>query len=309
MDPLEKIDEILNGIDAGADNDSGAVYINSVKNEFVLFNGRIEIPRLPVKEIDPASAADILASIARYIPAYMAGRRLASGISAAHQHSLRLARRLEGNLVDFVHLFRIDLKYGGGAGEILERGGTDYYPSYATDRVYFKSRLVPVEKEAAPGTGFLPVRLVDSTYTDSDQYFHTFAIFEETGNREATMEIHRRLDMRDIFPVSTSLYPFVEFEHFTACLNVPDPTAPELERAKAVFEPLFLHIYSRYRPLHDRFPRDKIEESFPELCPSAGGGAPGDGLRARLAEYFGGYSFHRDDELALKGWWRIDIVR
>jgi len=310
MDPGEKITQILNGIDAGAKNDTGDVYINSIKNEFVLLNGRVEIPRLPVKEIDPALAAGILASVARFIPAYLAGSYYARGISAAHQHSLVFARRVGGKLVDFVHLFRIDLRYGGGAGEILEKGGTDYYPAYATDRVYFKSRLVPVEKGAAFEAGLSPVRIMDSTYTDSDQYFHTFAIFEETGNRETTMEIHRRMDMQDIFPVSASLYPFVEFEHFTACLNIPDPTPAELREAADVYEPLFLCIYSRYRPLYDLFARERIGEFFPELLRlSAEGAVPGDYLRSRLAGYFGRYSFYRDDDLALKGWWRIDIER
>lgn len=310
MDPTEKITQILGGIDAGAKNYTGDVYINSIKNEFVLLNGRVTIPRLPVKEIDPALAADVLASVAQFIPAYLTGRHYTRGISAAHQHSLMFARRAEGKLVDFIHLFRIDLRYGGGAGEILEKGGTDYYPSYATDRVYFKSRLVPVEKGASFEGNFSPVRIVDSTYTDSDQYFHTFAIFEETGNREATMEIHRRMDMQDIFPVSVSLYPFVEFEHFTACLNIPDPTPAELREAAEVFEPMFLFIFSRYRPLYDRFPLEKIREFFPELLQSSADDAvPGDHLRSRLAEYFGRYSFYRDDDLALKGWWRIDIDR
>lgn len=309
MDPAEKIKHILNGIDAGAKNDTGDVYINSIKNEFVLLNGRIEIPRLPVKEIDLALAAGILASVARFIPAYLAGSYYSRGISAAQQHSLPFARRVEGKLVDFIHLFRIDLRYGGGAGEILEKGGTDYYPAYATDRVYFKSRLVPVEKGAAFEAGLSPVRIVDSTYTDSDLYFHTFAIFEETGNREATMEIHRRMGMQDIFPVSPSLYPFVEFDHFTSCLNVPDPTPAELQAAAEVFEPLFLHIFSHYRPLHDRFPLRRIEEFFPELRSFPDGAVPGEDLRSRLAGYFRRYSFYRDDDLALKGWWRIVIDR
>ncbi len=308
MDPVERIQGILDGINARASNDTGAIHINIIKNEFILLNGRIGIPRLPVKEIDPELAAGVLADIARFIPEYLGGRRFISGpVSAAHQHSLQFARRIEGALVDFVHLFRIDLRYGGGADEIIEKGGTDYYPAYHTDRVYFKSRLVPVLKGEASDADFSPVRLVDSTYTDSDQYFHTFAIFDDTSHREATMEIHRRMDMADMFPVSAALYPLVEFDHFTACLNVPDPKPAEIERAARLFEPLFLFIFARYRPLYDRFPREKIETAFPEFIFSTECVEFGEDARVGLRRYFGRYSFFRDDALALKGWWRIDI--
>lgn len=289
-------------------NDTRAIHINVIKNEFILLNGRIGIPRLPVKEIDQGLAADILSEIARFVPTYLGGRRLITGpVSAAHQHSLQFARRIEGALLDFVHLFRIDLRYGGGADEIIEKGGTDFYPAYYTDRIYFKSRLVPVEKSASSETDFLPVRLVDSTYTDSDQYFHTYATFDDTGYREATMEIHRRMGLADVFPVSPALYPFVEFDHFTACLNVPNPTPAEIAAAVKIFEPLFLYIFAKYRPLNERFPREEFEAVFPEIVLYTEGVELGDDARARIAGYFGRYSFFRDDELALKGWWRIDI--
>lgn len=308
MDQVKKIQGILDGMDGAARNDTGAVHINIIKNEFVLLNGRIGIPRLPVKEIDPGLAAGVLADIGGFIPEYLGGHRFIVGpVSAAHQHSLQFARRVEGALVDFVHLFRIDLRYGGGADEIIEKGGTDFYPAYYTDRVYFKSRLVPVEKSTEPETDFTPIRLVDSTYTDSDQYFHTYAIFDDTGYRETTMEIHRRMDMADVFPVSATLYPFVEFDHFTACLNVPNPTPAEVEEAARIFEPLFIYIFTRYRPLDGRFSREATGAAFPEMLSAAEGAEPGRDFRARIAGYFARYSFFRDDDLALKGWWRIDI--
>ncbi|RPI92916.1 MAG: hypothetical protein EHM32_08595 [Spirochaetales bacterium] len=308
MDMVEKIQGVLDGIDESVANDTGAIFINVIKNEFVLLDGRIGIPRLPVKEIDPGLAAGVLADVARFIPAYLGGRRFITGpVSAAHQHSLQFARRVEGAFLDFVHLFRIDLRYGGGADEFIEKGGTDFYPAYYTDRIYFKSRLVPVRKGAASEADFAPVRLVDSTYTDSDQYFHTYAIFDDTGYREATMELHRRIALDDVFPVSAAFYPFVEFDHFTACLNVPDPTPPEIAAAVKIFEPLFLYVLAKYRPLNGWFPRKEIEAVFPEILISSEGVELGGDARARIAAYFARYSFFRDDELALRGWWRIDI--
>jgi hypothetical protein len=220
-------------------------------------------------------------------------------------------KRLSGRCLDFVHMFKLDLRFGGGAADFIDPGNSNYYPSYFTDRFYYKSRLIPVMKEAERDgpEGFSAVRLVDSTYTESDQYFHTFAIFEDVNYKEITMEIHGKLGLPGVFPISLGLYPFIEYDYFTACLNVVKPSPGELEKALAVFEPLFLVICSRYRALDGLLAPGAVTDTFAGILSGEGNAMSltGEFLPA-VKDYFSRFSLYRDDELALKGWWRLDCA-
>ena len=305
MGAVERIADILNSIPAGARNNCGRVFINVMKNEFVVLNGRIEMPSISVKELDYDTALRIMPEIAAYIPEFLRGHGLMERrVPASEQHSLQFLRRLRGRVIDMLHLFTVNLRFGGGAAQIIKSGGTDFYPSYLTDRLYYRSRLVPAPQSPVGGE-FQPLRLFNAAHVESDQYFHTFAVFEDVDHREITREMYRRLDMRSAFSTSQELYPFIVSDYFTACLNVPQPTASELEEAGEVFEPLFLILGGAFgTPLDE----ERILEAFPgELVREGGRIAPGEVLGARAAKYFSRYSIYRDDELALKGWWRIDV--
>jgi hypothetical protein len=228
-------------------------------------------------------------------------------VPASEQHSLQFILPLSGTLMDFVHLYKIDLRFGGGSGEFIDRGNSDFYPSYYTDRLYYKSRLIPVK----PGTAsvFSPLRIFDSAYAESDQYFHTFAMFEDINYKEITREMHAKMDLRRVFPVSPELFPFVEYDYFTACLNVINPVREELEYALKIFEPLFYYIYGKYRDINEIAPPRRIVEAFPDtLLDEAGALHFVDKFMEILQAYFGRFSAYRDDDLSLRGWWRIDCV-
>ncbi|TAL33912.1 MAG: hypothetical protein EPN93_12825 [Spirochaetes bacterium] len=309
MNPLDQIRDMLKAIGPEARNKTGDVFINNIKNEFVLFQGEYEVGHVPVKELDYASAVGIVKGVAEFVPEYLAGHDLMRERKpAAEQHTLQFVKKLPGKFIDFIHIYKLDMKYGGGGGRVLEKGTTDRYPSFVTDRAYFKSELIPVVKSDKPAEdSFLPVRVFDLTYTESDQAFHTFAMFEDINYRELTRELHVRMDLEDVFPISLKLYPFIVYDYFTSCINVLRPTARELERACAVFEPLFLLVYSKYKSAEELLPAAKRESLFPGLLiPREDELAPTDAFTAQLREYFGRFRTVRDDELSLKGWWRID---
>lgn len=307
-----RIRQLLKGIGPAARNSADQVYINIIKNEFIVFDKKIAIPSIAVKELDYETASEITALAADIIPEFLVTHDLlADRVPPSEQHSIQFVKRLSGRCLDFVHMFKLDLRFGGGAADFIDPGNSNFYPSYYTDRFYYKSRLIPVMKEVGQDgpEGFSAVRLVDSTYTESDQYFHTFAIFEDVNYKEITMEIHGKLGLPGVFPISLGLYPFVEYDYFTACLNVVKPSPGELEKALAVFEPLFLVICGRYRRLDGLVAPGAVTDTFAGIL-------SGEGNAMRFTEeflpavkdYFSRFSLYRDDELALKGWWRLDCA-
>ncbi len=309
---IVRIRQLLKGIGPAARNSADQVYINIIKNEFIVFDKKIAIPSIAVKELDYETASEITAFAADIIPEFLVAHDLLTDrVPPSEQHSIQFVKRLSGRCLDFVHMFKLDLRFGGGAADFIDPGNSNYYPSYYTDRFYYKSRLIPVMKEAGQDRpeGFSAVRLVDSTYTESDQYFHTFAIFEDVNYKEITMEIHGKLGLPGVFPISLGLYPFIEYDYFTACLNVVKPSPGELEKALAVFEPLFLVICGRYRMLDGLVAPGAVTDTFAGILSGEGNAMSlTEEFLPVVKDYFSRFSLYRDDELALKGWWRLDCA-
>ena len=309
MKPADSIRKVLSEIKEPA-LAPGPVHINIMKNEFLTIEREVLIPHIPVKELDYGTALPVVQSLAPLIPGHLYGHELMEKrIPASDQHSLQFFKKVPGKLTDFIHLFRIDLKYGGGAEKIVEPGNPGKYPSYYTNHVYFTSRLIPQMQSAAnkEGRDFYPLRVFDSTYTESDQYFHSFAMFEDVKAGEMALEMYKRLGFEGLFPISPKLYRFINYDFFTFSLNIPYPDTTELERAADLYEPLFLMIYSRYReiaalPGHERI--EKFHEG--RLMLEGGVVAATAEFQEELSRFFARFSIHRDDELSLKGWWRID---
>lgn len=307
MNDVQKIQDILHAIQPDERNRAGSIYLNSIKNEFITFPGRIVIPKIPVKELPYNLSAGIVENLRKFFPEFLAGHSLLEKRRPATDlHSLQFIKPLRGKILNFTHFFKIDLRFGGDSSNVIEKGDTVNYPAYNTNRIYYKSRLVP-SMDAAPGD-FSPLRLIDSLEVDSDMRRRTFAMFDEVGSREMTKELLERLAL-DVFSTSKDLYPFVVFDLFTACFSVVNPLRGEIETALELFEPVFVILHGLYRDTVELAPRAKIESEF------AGTLAFQDGRPSatpeyieRLRGYFRRFKVSRDDELALKGWWAMEIT-
>ncbi len=312
MNSIQKIQNLLQGIDREKRNntDIDKVYINIVKNEFIIINERINIPKIPVKELEYKIAVPILKNLIEYIPEFLINHELlVDRKPASDQHCLHFIKKVKGRLINFIHIFKIYLKFEGDSQNIIERGDTDSYPSYHTDRIYYKSKLIPVSSvfEDNRKMDFEPIKLIESDYLESDQRLFTSAIFDEVNKKELTEDIINKLDL-DVFNISIDLYPFIEYDYFTSCFNVLCPSIKEIEEGAMIFEPSFLTLYSRYNDLTNLNDLteigDKFEDSisFDDKIPILK-----EEYVIKLKEYFERFSIYRDDDLSLKGWWRIDF--
>jgi len=306
MNAVQEIQKILSAIRPEEKNRAGGIYLNTIKNEFITFPGRVMIPKIPVKELPYQAAVKTVADLRQYFPEFLLGHALLEKRKpAADLHSLQFAMPMKGRLLGFTHFFKMDLRFGGDSSNVVEKGDTTLYPSYNTNRIYYKSRLIP----SVPGDGddFSPVQIFDEVTVESDMHFRTFAVFDEVGTRTITRELLERLAL-DVFSVSKELYPFVVFDFFTACFNVPYPTRAALDRALEIFEPLFFVLFGRYRSTDALAERDAILAAFPGRLEAAEGAlAPTALFIGEMKDYFRQYAIIRDDELALKGWWMLEI--
>ncbi|MEJ5361352.1 MAG: hypothetical protein WHV26_04755 [Spirochaetota bacterium] len=303
---VNQINNYIRLIDAHNVNKTGNIYINILKNEFIMLNEEIIIPKIPVSKLSYNEALPIAQTIIPLIPLFLLGHILLEERQPAHElHSLHFVRLLEGRCTNFYHVLRLDFKFGGDSSTILESGNNDFYPSYRTSRLYYKSRLVPTLKD--PSTPITPIKLIQSITTESDQYFHTYAIFDDIDTSDITSKFIKTLP--DIFSIPFNLYPFIVMDYYTACMNIPNPVPPELERAVTTFEPLFFIIASHFIPIDSIISLNDLEDNFSELIEIKNHElVPTPNLIQLSREYFNRYSLTRDEQCMLKGWWQLVIM-
>ncbi len=306
MEHIRKIQNIIDGISSDEKNREGGIFLNTIKNEFITFPGSITVPKIPVKELTCDIAAEMVKELRSFFPEFFIGHRiLMKRKPEADVHSVQFYRPIGGKALSFVHFFKIDLRFGGDSSNIVEKGDTASYPSYLTNRMYYKSRIVPAEK--IEENDFSAFRLLDSIEVSSDMRRHTFAMFDEVSMKDENKKLQELIDQR-IFATSQQLYPFFVFDFFTSCLNVPHPTEREIEKAVEIFEPVFLYFSGRYR--------GEIAggaEKALALHPSAfvingKDSALSAQFLDEMKRYFARYKIIRDDDLALRGWWKLAVA-
>ena len=306
MKDIQKINNIISSVTGK--NKTGEIYLNAIHNEFVKIKGEFIVPSIPVKEIDTASVLSILNNLSEYIPEYMANHVFSlNKLPPSEQYHIHLVQPLSGKIIPFVHILKFDMKFGGNPEGIVKPGTTDSYHSYRADRIYFKSRLVPGEiiySEKGHPSAVSAIKIKHADTLESDQHFHTFAVFDEIQDSELSLEYIDTVG-REIFTLNPSIYTFLSHDYMTCCMNILDPTQTKINEAVSIYEPLFLYILSSFRNISDIENIDRIESLFKNELLTAETIQLTEQFKARLKNYFSKYSLDRDDELVMKGWWRI----
>lgn len=296
--PSDRIRDIISGISPGELNRTEGVYLDEILNLFLKLKGEFTVPGISVKELDYGKGADLFEEVVKHTPqlfylhSFMEKRK-----PAAEEHSLHFYRPLEGKVVDFVHVIRINFRFTPGSGSIISQGNSDTYPSFRSDRLFYKSRLVPVEKGSHPEE-IESVRIKDYEAREADNRLFTSVVFDEEGTGSMSAELSRSAG-QGIFPFPAGIYPFVVYDYFTASLALPDPLPEVISRGAEIFEPLFFYIYSKYRSRDESF---SAAEAFPGSLREENGTLVFTGdYRSNLEKFFSRYSVYTDDTLMLNG--------
>jgi hypothetical protein len=266
----------------------------------------ISVPSIPVGELDYDAGVEITKSIIASIPEYLYKHSLLEKRKpSSEQHSLQFIKPVPGRLIDFVHILRFDFKLSPGYVRITGKGDNQTFPGYITDRIRFKSRLVPVLKGSDP-VHMDSLRLKSQLEVDTDGKRFTSVFFDEFSTAELSIDFSSKAG-NDIFLIPAKIFQFVSYDYFTACMNIPDPAVPILEKAAALFEPLFFYLYYQYRERGHEIKESQLAVLNDHLETGEGGVLQKPLLQNQMKDFFGRYSLYRDDDLLLKGLRKIDI--
>jgi len=314
---LETISKEIFQINNDEVNKTGKIFLNDLKNEFILLNGLIEIPKIFVGGLTDLQKIELTEIFIQYIPEFLKDHSLMIAPKPFVDNlSIHFAKQIKGKLFNYIHYFKIDLKFGGNPSTIIDKGGTDYYPSYKTDRLYYKSFLIPVENvkiEQDMIIDFESARVFSEIEITSDEQFHTFVLFQDINLNEKNDHILKKLNV-SIFPFSSNIYQFVAYGFFSVVFNVPKPDKSELLRAADIFEPILIKLYSDFNP--EKFSEiknmiiNKNDSSLiDDLVFNENSIILSGTFEEKASFYFSRYSIFRDDALALKRWRRFDIKK
>lgn len=300
-----KIKDILSRLSLNDFNRQEGIYLDEVLNLFLKLKDEFTVPGIPVKELDYIQGAVLFEEVIRQAPLYFYGHNfMEKRKPAAEEHSLQFYRKIEGLIVDFVHIIRVNFRFTPGSGSIISQGNSGTYPSYKTDRLFYKSRLVPVKKGSDPEE-IQSVKIKDADAQEADNRLFTSVVFDESSSGSMSVELSMKAGP-DVYPFPAKIYPFVFYDYFTACLVLPDPLPDVLEKGAEIFEPLFFYIYSNYRDIrqYPGFTSEAFSGSLNienDLVSLTGDYA------VKLKNFFSRYSIYTDEALMLKGLRRVEI--
>ena len=261
-----------------------------------------------MKKVDADVIAETVARLADSIPDYFRGHTfLEQPRPQSETHHLHFVRHIKGVSLEFIHMFKLDFRFASDMGTNYRDGTADFYPSYTTDKIHFKSMLIPVESvEYKDGIvcDFVPVRIQRDENIETDHNFFVHTLFDDFDPTEINEKIYEAIDA-DTFPFSRNIYRFIEYAYFTAVLNIPDPCSADIEKAAALFEVMFCRIKSVMGG--NKNVCSDVAAHKEDMVWDNGLVVISDSFRKKAQDYFKKYSIYQDDELAMKRWRRIDV--
>jgi hypothetical protein len=301
-----EIDHLVSSISGNEKNKISGIFIDESLLEFYALKDEISIPPIAVSELDYTAGAGITGNLVSVIPEYLYNHTLLEKRKpSSEQHSLQFVKLITGKLVDFVHIFRFDFKLTGGYGTIAGKGDNRTFPGYQTNRIRYKSRLVPVIKGSDPLL-IDSLRLKSQLEVDTDGKRFTSVFFDEYSTTEISIDFSVKSG-NDIYSIPAKIYQFIPYDYFTACMNIPDPTAAKLDSGAELFEPLFFYLYFQYRERHHEIEEKQLSVWGDYLELTESGVMQKPLLQERLREFFSRYTLYRDDDMMLKGLRQIAV--
>ncbi|HOQ13181.1 MAG: hypothetical protein BWY23_01488 [Spirochaetes bacterium ADurb.Bin218] len=299
---MDSIEKQINDLITSHESDSNlieGIYLDDTLSEFYRFNNEIEIPSLAVSEITKEEYLRLSSIIINLIPEFLKGHEFSSKrFPSYEQHSLHFIKRIEGKIIDFIHLLRINFKQSSRGSRIIQKGDSLHYPSYSTDKLYFKSLLIPIHKGS---DNFKQIKLKEEETIESDGKRFTSAIFDELSTKEISIEFSKKIGL-DVFTIPSKIYPFISYDFFTAVLNIPDPFEFKIAASAEIYEPIFLFLYLTCKNFKGDINPDDILKFIDSIKKEKDTISLTPGFLLNIKDYFSAYSFLTEEELLLRGW-------
>jgi hypothetical protein len=304
----EIIDRILKEIGSSMTNRCGSIIINELKRELLLLKEPLLVPSIHVSGLDYPELSGVAEKLAGIMPEYLAGHTLlANQKPPVECHTMQFVKLLHGRFTDYIHMFKIDLRFSSGTGTQKGAGDSDHFPPFEAEGLVVGSHIIPVtEVKYADGAilDFAPLRIIGKESvegSDSKIMVHTF--FDDFDPTEINEKIWGSLDS-SIFPFSPKIYPFVSYSYFSACLNLPDPVASALDKSVRFYEAMLVKLLFVFGRLEGEV-SDRIDQEYISFRD----GVPyfTEKFTKEGTEFFSRYSVYQNDEFMMKRWRRLDV--
>jgi hypothetical protein len=299
---------VVDDYDTGASNAPFHIYLNDRRNEFMRFSEEFTVPRISVHGLTDTQKIELTGIFCGLIPEYLSRHSIMlTPKPAAETMCIHYVRQYRGRLLDFMHILKIDLKFAGNPDMITEKGDNSNYPAFRSERLYYKSFLLPVtDTTVRQGSiqDYQPLKLQESISHEADEDgFFTYTLFDDINPEEANAVLYRSLGCLHT-PFPSKIYSFFSYQHLTGCLSIPRPGAAEIAKGIDIFEPAIIRFLAdNGRPLPSGW--DKV---FPtELTATASGVEFTPEYCDKMNTYFSRYALTVNDELLLKNWRELEI--
>ncbi|MCR9143599.1 MAG: hypothetical protein NXI24_15230 [bacterium] len=237
IDEISKLAAELAAVDPDR-NQAADLSIDTFHHPYLQFPDQFTLPTVNLYGIEYEQARCLLAPLIAKMPGFVHGCHVLPEPRPIKENNyLHLVRACEIENRKYIYLFKILAQYLGGAksGEILEPAKSGVSATVRTDRVYFQSRLIPVEQiqyDRGYIVDFRPVRLRDALLDGITraQGFHVATkemrvldMFDEIDYSQANEELTNMFSVGTEWAPGKVFRPFmVDYHTLTMNLVFPD---------------------------------------------------------------------------------------
>lgn len=218
-------------------NQPSILAIDTFHHPYLQFKEQFVLPTVNLYGIEIEQARSLLAPLVAQVPGFVHGCDVLPEPRPIKENNyLHLVRALKIEDREYIFLIKILAQYLGGAtsDEILQAASSGVSATVRTDRIYFHSRLIPVENidyEQGRVVDFKPVRLRDALLDGITraQGFHVATkemrvldMFDEIDYSQANEELTRMFSVGVEWAPGKVFRPFL-VDYHTLTMNIVYP--------------------------------------------------------------------------------------
>lgn len=201
--------------------------VDTFHHAYMQFDEKFRWPSVNLSKVDSQEAAAITEVLLKYAPfAIKNCQILPDPRSGRYSHHLFYVKKVTEEPIRLIYIFRVSCQYMGGAdsGEIIKPAKQGFSPEILTDRVYFASRLLPVQsltEENGSIIDFQPLKLRDAVFHISNQNperdIWSTILFDEVDFSSVNRKFSEIFGFGESWPAERLFLPFVVDSLAIAC--------------------------------------------------------------------------------------------
>ncbi len=237
---LKSLNKLL--LECDGKNKPGEIFVDNLHSPYIKFSEQFVLPSSAITRPEFPAIVDFVQILNKFLPEAIAGTSLlAEPRPKKETGRLFFVRPILFENRKFLYVFSTDMQYLGGAKpeEIKKTSGQNLSPSVVTDRIYFQTKIFPVESYTEDGdsvTDFKSVRFQGGVFRidaerDSESKPRRFSeIFDELDFSDLESKIREELGINsEIWPMGR-VYSPIGIDYLALSMRFLNPSLPKIIR-------------------------------------------------------------------------------